>query len=613
MARNVATGAIGGGYGPYSYNPREMGSGSGRFTASGNSETSITSTNEKLISSSVGHQQQSSTAHTDYEQERERFRIYQQSRQQPQAQNPPTINTNTVPPYIWDAKDPDLDDALHDPNPTLDARLDRAFTLCSGRGWANVLALLLLACGLLFLFGAYPIFDAITRTPKDKSGYNSVNATGQINKFPNFPSLVDDDTPSDVRTRVGSDGRTYNLVFSDEFNRDGRTFYPGDDPYWEAVDLHYWPTGDVEWYDPGHITTANGKLVITMERKQWRNLNFVSGMLQSWNKLCFTTGYVELSVSLPGSVNAQGFWPGIWTMGNLGRAGYGATTEGMWPYSYDTCDLGTFPNQTAADGTPPQARTGGNGGAPLSYLPGQRVSSCTCPGSEHPGPSVTTGRNAPEIDVLEAQIDPEKHRGQVSQSFQVAPFDYQYQFNANSPPTTVYNTTNTAFNTYKGSEFQQAISAVSDIDSGNYNGNGYATYGFEYWSNPSRRQDGYITWYSEGQQTWTITPDTVGADSTARISGRIIPEEPMYLIMNFGMSSGFQPIDLNNLVFPAAMYIDYVRIYQREDAPGIGCSPDHYPTADYINNHINAYTNPNLTTWNQAGYYFPRNSLYNGC
>jgi hypothetical protein len=30
------------------------------------------------------------------------------------------------------------------------------------------------------------------------------------------------------------------LVFSDEFRVDGRTFYPGDDPYWEAVDLHYW-------------------------------------------------------------------------------------------------------------------------------------------------------------------------------------------------------------------------------------------------------------------------------------------------------------------------------------------------------------------------------------
>lgn len=32
------------------------------------------------------------------------------------------------------------------------------------------------------------------------------------------------------------------LVFSDEFETDGRTFYPGDDPFWEAVDLHYWGT-----------------------------------------------------------------------------------------------------------------------------------------------------------------------------------------------------------------------------------------------------------------------------------------------------------------------------------------------------------------------------------
>jgi len=30
------------------------------------------------------------------------------------------------------------------------------------------------------------------------------------------------------------------------------------------------------------------------------------------------------------------------------------------------------------------------------------------------------------------------------------------------------------------------------------------------------------------------------------------------------------------------MYIDYVRIYQRDDAPGIGCSPEDYPTEAYI-------------------------------
>jgi hypothetical protein len=33
------------------------------------------------------------------------------------------------------------------------------------------------------------------------------------------------------------------LVWSDEFEVDGRSFYPGDDPYWEAVDLNYWQTG----------------------------------------------------------------------------------------------------------------------------------------------------------------------------------------------------------------------------------------------------------------------------------------------------------------------------------------------------------------------------------
>ena len=33
-------------------------------------------------------------------------------------------------------------------------------------------------------------------------------------------------------------------------------------------------------------------------------------------------------------------------MGNLGRAGYGASLDGMWPYTYDACDVGTVANQT---------------------------------------------------------------------------------------------------------------------------------------------------------------------------------------------------------------------------------------------------------------------------
>jgi len=54
--------------------------------------------------------------------------------------------------------------------------------------------------------------------------------------------LIDPDTPHSVYTKQSyADPSTeLQLIFSDEFNVDGRSFYPGDDPYWEAIDLHYW-------------------------------------------------------------------------------------------------------------------------------------------------------------------------------------------------------------------------------------------------------------------------------------------------------------------------------------------------------------------------------------
>ena len=38
----------------------------------------------------------------------------------------------------------------------------------------------------------------------------------------------------------------------------------------------------------GAITTRDGKLVITLSETVNHNLNYTSGMLQSWNKLCFS-------------------------------------------------------------------------------------------------------------------------------------------------------------------------------------------------------------------------------------------------------------------------------------------------------------------------------------
>ena len=80
-----------------------------------------------------------------------------------------------------------------------------------------------------------------------------------------------------------------------------------------------------------------------------------------------------------------------------------------WPYTYDSCDIGTVANQTI-NGQPAAATVDGEPetGGVLSYLPGQRLSRCTCPGESHPGPKhrdgTFVGRSAPEIDVFEAQV-----------------------------------------------------------------------------------------------------------------------------------------------------------------------------------------------------------------
>jgi beta-glucan synthesis-associated protein KRE6 len=87
----------------------------------------------------------------------------------------------------------------------------------------------------------------------------------QVPSMPGNWGLIDQDTPHEAYTRQGykDNSASYQLVFSDEFNVNGRTFYPGDDPYWEAVDLHYWQTNNLEWYDPAAIMTMDGALHIT--------------------------------------------------------------------------------------------------------------------------------------------------------------------------------------------------------------------------------------------------------------------------------------------------------------------------------------------------------------
>ncbi|KAF8314472.1 beta-glucan synthesis-associated [Clavulina sp. PMI_390] len=509
------------------------------------------------------------------------------------------------------------DDYMHDP---------RAGNLKMGdtsvRGVANVSVLLLLLIALITLFAGYPL---ITHFTTHHAPWENVqtNGTGQIPSLPNLPSLIDADTPDYALTRTGLDGQEYELVFSDEFNKDGRSFYPGDDPFWEAVDLWYQSTQDLEWYDPGQITTRDGALVIVLDAADTDDhpgLPYVSGMLQSWNKFCFTTGYIEVSTIFPGHADVAGYWPGAWLMGNLGRPGYGATGDGLWPYTYDSCDWGTLPNQTYNNQPAVNAEGGQNSkyNNNLSWLPGQRLSACTCKGEDHPGPNVGVGRGAPEVDIFEAQINKDTYNsGRVTQSAQMAPFNYLYYPTANtSADMTVYTAETTKLNTYRGSALQQAVSALTDTNTTTYAYGGavYTPFGIEYWSNQNNRDEGFITWVADAP-VFKVDAAVFGADATVNISRRLIPEEPMSIVLNLAVSESFQLVDSAAFQFPAELKFDYVRVYQRKGLSNDyrSCDPPNYPTADYINRHPVPYSNAQLTTWAQANETKPKNSIVDQC
>lgn len=237
--------------------------------------------------------------------------------------------------------------------------------LFSPRGIGNMGCVLFLMIVMLALFGGYPILhsvfaDYMASKQHIPSGFNmgGINATGQIPNIPGHFGLIDPDTPQSAMTHTSFEtGETWDLVFSDEFNVDGRSFYDGDDPFWMAQDMHYWGTNNLEWYDPKQVSTQDGHMVITLDNNPSHNLNYTGGMVTTWNKFCFSGGYLEVSLSLPGRSDVWGAWPAVWTLGNLGRAGYGGTLDGMWPYSYNECDVGTLKNQSLNGKRSPTQRT----------------------------------------------------------------------------------------------------------------------------------------------------------------------------------------------------------------------------------------------------------------
>lgn len=237
---------------------------------------------------------------------------------------------------LWDPSYVEDDDDLHDPNVD---NPKRDFNVWTKRGAINLGGLVFIIVAMLIIFVAVPAITYWRPEGDTCTGDTCLDVGSRALLSIPRTNLIDPDTPSSAQTKTTAAGQTLTLTFSDEFNKDGRTFYPGDDQFFEAKDLWYWPTQDLEWYDPDAVTTQDGYLELRMDAYENHGMAYRSGMIQSWNKLCFKGGMIEVSVQLPGSGSVSGLWPAIWTMGNLGRPGYGATTDGMWPYSYQGCDV----------------------------------------------------------------------------------------------------------------------------------------------------------------------------------------------------------------------------------------------------------------------------------
>lgn len=210
---------------------------------------------------------------------------------------------------------------------------------------------------------------------------------------------VDIDTPAAACSSTSQrDGTPLKLVFSDEFEQDGRTFYDGEDARWTALESAPYSNEQVNYYNASKARTRGGKLEILCTNEDVtvaselngstvrETRHYQSAMIQTWNKFCLREGAVELSARMPGEARQPGLWPAFWLMGNLGRATFAASTDGMWPWSYDDCPAsGDAWTETQACAQTMCAR--------------QRISACN-PSPGH-GLHPYQGRGAPEIDVLE--------------------------------------------------------------------------------------------------------------------------------------------------------------------------------------------------------------------
>ncbi|KAG5649990.1 hypothetical protein H0H81_001195 [Sphagnurus paluster] len=215
-------------------------------------------------------------------------------------------------PTIDDNEPADEEDILHDPDEKLVKVPGRPL---SWRGFKNISALVFLVVGLLCLFVVYPVVAFVHSSDRNALivGNTRINATGQAVSYefdprsqlplPSVLGVIDQATPQEALSQTGKDGVEYHLVFSDEFNTDGRSFSRDADPVWET--------------ESSQVTTRNGYLVLqsyTASADGSSRPQFVGESIRQKSSLCIDGGFVEISAVMPWSHQTRRlYWTGAWS------------------------------------------------------------------------------------------------------------------------------------------------------------------------------------------------------------------------------------------------------------------------------------------------------------
>ncbi|KAH9098016.1 hypothetical protein LEN26_016820 [Aphanomyces euteiches] len=411
---------------------------------------------------------------------------------------------------------------------------------------------------------------------------------------------IDPDTPLEEHTlqvpngafnfgRTSPSNNTYHLIFSDEFNSSTRLFEAGNDKKWTALENMDTTNMGQHYFSPQAVQIDEGNLIITTSKpeEEYKGAKYVSGSVQTWNKFCFTGGYVIMRAIMPGKWGIPGTWPAFWLMGNIGRATYLGSQEGTWPWSMDTCapwvnDYIKVPQKITACGNLTDEDD-------PDSLP------------ERFGLRPRQGRGATEIDVFEVQIKAKDEPAFISTSLQLAPgLPGSMRPDPGTLPKEGMWYSNLTFgnftkinSAYYGDAALDSISALTQLDTNSFKN--YHLYSLEWMPG----EEGYIRWWLDGNFLFEIQ----GAALNKWVDGvppRMIPVEPSYLIISTAVSEKFSPPcegQLCDSLWPSNFTIDYVRVYQgpRNNYTSIGCDPPMFPTKEWIYSHPVEYGLPYYT------------------